>query len=289
MDEGFVSCFDIGIVVVSLIIGSVWLMTQISRVTSIRDRIRQIYPDASLSWLINAVRFQYKGFKADLRWFDGKNSRYGHTGQGQSSGFKVVFPEEIRKPFAEFAFKIKLNELIMIEEAISADDVRQQLREREFHPLMMGALLQDRAFFQALTEIMTYIREGAMLTARPLDTVAKSGGYISLTKKEFFILVPQKPPAADSMVSFLSSCTKLFDRVIAAAGAAEPAIWSLSPIAENFTGMSSGDLNEAPYEDIYVLDDDSPMERRYADSESWEPDDHALPERRAGKYDMYKL
>ena len=114
---------------------------------------------------------------------------------------------------------------------------------------------------------------------------------VTLESSKLLITLPRKLPM-DSMKGLVESGTALFDQVIAAAAAVNPALLSMPPIAGNFTVNPGEFLNEYSDEDVYdALDDSAPVNQNPAGAkEGWgktndtTDDERALPEESAMEF-----
>ena len=270
------------ILYVAIIVGGIGLMifTRGRTALRLRDRIRKMFPDARL--VINGMRFTYKGLNARLNWhYSTKNTR-------AFTYFELEFPEELRRELTDVRLKVLIDCSGGHSARSPLEDVRQRCTLKTGNPIMQG-LLTDRAFLSA---------------ASALDGLNKCLMTLRLRKDSFDVELDDvtltKPK---EMAGFTKSCLQLFDRILSAAAAVNPAILSTPPIAGNFTVKPGEFLNACSDEDMYdSLEDMSPTNSQYHhsgaarggwgevdsydDSETWEADDsRALPQEGAKGYD----
>ena len=241
-----------------------------------RRTIKAVFPDAVFKK--NDAYWNYKSFRAELhrenpiwrRTHDADvmrgTNRWTVAGDDRTTlCFKVILPEALQKELANARFQMIFEP--MLDDDLPDAGLRAVLPKQCFmkssHP-MMQRLTRDQVVLKRLAVIEKFFRCQTVISLR----------------RDYFSIEISSLLSAKSQVLLAQCGFEIFERVIAAAAAVNPAILSISPIAENFTVTPAEFLDPGSDEERDdALNDDPPMEHRYADSESRKSDDYALPGR----------
>ena len=250
------------------------IIIQISETIDLRNNLRKIYPDASLSPLLHSISFRYKGFKAKLSWFDEFQERYSGRRISAKTIFCVILPNEIKKALADAGFSMEIR-------GLCGDDGTPQVISQNCTIKSRNAVMKSLRYHEGFLQALSNLARATL-------------GFnlnVTLESSKLLITLPRKLPM-DSMKGLVESGTALFDQVIAAAAAVNPALLSMPPIAGNFTVNPGEFLNEYSDEDVYdALDDSAPVNQNPAGAkEGWgktndtTDDERALPEESAMEF-----
>lgn len=270
-ETGSIDWSMIGMIALLAVIFICWLfiiIIRISETIDLRNNLRKIYPDVSLSPLLHSISFRYKGFKAELSWFEGMQGRYNSQHAGQMSTFCIILPDEIKQALADVDFTLNVKTLFCENAAPEVLSRNCTIKSRN---AAMLSLPYNAGFLQALAGIVQTVF-GGILT-------------VTLENSKFVISLPLKLPMY-SMLEFVENGTGLFDQVIAAAAAVHPEILSLPQIAGKFTVKPAEFIGAYSDEDVYdSLDGGAPVNQNPAGAkEGWgktndtTDDERALPE-----------
>ncbi len=248
-----------------------------------RNLIRKTYPDASLSPLLHSISFRYKGFKAKLSWFDEfQEERYSARRISAKTIFCVILPNEIKKALADAGFSMEIR-------GLCGDDGTPQVISQNCTIKSRNAVMKSLRYHEGFLQALSNLARATL-------------GFnlnVTLESSKLLITLPRKLPM-DSMKGLVESGTALFDQVIAAAAAINPALLSMPPIAGNFTVNPGEFLNEYSDEDVYdALDDSAPVNQNpagqtggWGNHDIYDANDHspvadggyALPDANGGGY-----
>lgn len=208
------------------------VFTQIRSAVRLRDRIRQIYPDAEIGSIeFNTLKFTYKGFQSSLFW----ESRDKYT--TGSTMFRVMIPFQLRKEMADAKFSMS----IAAPHRSHNEAIQQRCKIDKNAHLMMQGLVRDQAFLDAVDSISVC-----------------SDADIFLDDDFFWVrLLDKGLLEPESLAKFAMRTAIIFDRVIAAASAVNPVILSMPPIAGNFVINPNEFVHKCSDEDMYDALDNS--------------------------------
>ena len=243
--------FIIAFVVVIL---GVLVFTRIRRAFRVRDRIRQIYPDAEIGSLdFDTLKFTCKGFQAGLVWEPPSKYTYGST------MFRVMVPFQLRKEMSDAKFSMR----IASPHHSHPEAIQQRCKIDQNAHLMMQGLVRDQAFLDAVDSISVC-----------------SDADIFLDGEFFWVrLVEEGRIDPVSLAEFAVRTAIIFDRVVAAASAVNPVILSMPPIAGNFVINPNEFVHKCSDEDMYdALDNSSDASADSSDDSQNQPAENVLEE-----------
>lgn|GEM_PF-5938067 len=230
------------------------VFTQIRSAVRLRDRIRQIYPDAEIGSIeFNTLKFTYKGFQSSLFW----ESRDKYT--TGSTMFRVMVPFQLRKEMSDAKFSMR----IASPHHSHHEAIQQRCKIDQNAHLMMQGLVRDQAFLDAVDSISVC-----------------SDADIFLDDDFFWVrLLDKGLLEPESLAKFAMRTAIIFDRVIAAASAVNPVILSMPPIAGNFVINPNEFVHKCSDEDMYdALDNSSDASADSSDDSQNQPAKNVLEE-----------
>lgn len=214
-------------------LGIVAGMVQFPRML-LRRRIREVIPDATdirFGFVgSNKILFNYKGFRAELQLFGLKhrylenNSNYtvediSSPQQTADTHLRIDIPVELQKALTAARFQMVFTPDVFLLSTEVRPVGPKQCAIRTSNPIMQ-ALTRDEEVLRTLTA---------------LQSVTRQRNVVISLRRDFFSVELPDTTNTDERALMTACGVRIFERVLAAAGAVNPAICSMPPIAGNFT------------------------------------------------------